>query len=137
SIRIHRFCFGLSRVANRPDGINASLSINLCPIRVFIWGKFQEHMKLKIIYFCLIIPVALISCRNEVTQSTTKEEVNTKYCLSEQLKQTTDITPIRLLPIQETLTLSGKVEYDENDLLAFHSLLEGTAEMVNFELGDY
>src|SRR5690606_4237733 len=111
--------------------------INLCPIRVFIWRKFQEHMKLRLLFNCLIIPVALISCRNEASRIAPKEEVHTKYSLSEQLKQTTDITPISLLPIQETLTLSGKVAYDEDDLLAFHSLLEGTVEKVNFELGDY
>ena len=94
-------------------------------------------MRLKTICFYLTIPFALISCRNEAAQDTPEQQGKSKYCLSEQLKQTTAISAIDFLPIVETLTLSGKVEYDENDLLAFHSLLQGTAEKVDFELGDY
>lgn len=59
------------------------------------------------------------------------------FCLNEQLKKTTTIQQVYEQPIQEQLTLSGKIEYNENDLVAFKSLLEGFVEDVSFELGDY
>ncbi|CAM2747403.1 efflux RND transporter periplasmic adaptor subunit [Weeksella virosa] len=33
--------------------------------------------------------------------------------------------------------MPGKIEYDENDLVSFRSLLDGVVDNVNFELGDY
>lgn len=40
-------------------------------------------------------------------------------------------------PIFDELILTGKVEYNNNDLVAYKSLLAGTVVKVNFELGDY
>lgn len=94
-------------------------------------------MKLKTIYCCLSVLLLQISCSRDKKNETIEIATASNFCLSEQLKKTTVISPIEFLPISETLMLSGKVEYDENDLLAFHSLLQGTAEKVNFELGDF
>ena len=43
---------------------------------------------------------------------------------------------IKEQPIHEQLTLTGKVEYNENDLVAVKSLIKGIVSTVNFELGD-
>ena len=96
-------------------------------------------MKTKLIYLPMVIFMKLLSgCSADATSNTTEGIADTtKFCLSEQMKKTTTISPIALLPITEQLSLSGKIDYNENDLVAFRSLLEGTVESVGFELGDY
>lgn len=72
----------------------------------------------------------------EENQVADSDHKNT-FCLSEQLKKTTSISTVSEQPIQEQLVLSGKVEYNENDLVAIRSLLQGVVNQVSFELGDY
>lgn len=77
--------------------------------------------------------LAILACTDK------KEEPvkNEKFCLSQDLKKTTKIQEISEVPIAEELRLSGKIEYNENDLVAFRSLVEGVVQTVHFELGDY
>ncbi len=92
----------------------------------------------KTIYYLtgLVLCGAVASCNsNAKDQQATKQEE--KFCLTEQLKKSTDILTVEERPITEQLMLSGKIEYNENDLVAFRSLLEGVVESVHFELGDY
>jgi cobalt-zinc-cadmium efflux system membrane fusion protein len=77
------------------------------------------------------------SCTSNHAAETLEAQPKDRYCLTEALKATTTIEPIQYLPIQEQLTLSGKVEYNENDLLVYKSLVEGVVTSVKFELGDY
>lgn len=80
--------------------------------------------------------VLFTACKKENdTQETTTEKK--AFCLSNELHANTQTTAISKQPIQEQLTLSGKIEYNENDLVAFKSLLQGIVEKVHFELGDY
>lgn len=100
--------------------------------------KGQNVDKMKYISFLMVplmLPV-LVACHNEDVQSSEKTE-STAYCLNEQLKKSTAITSVHEEPVVEQITLSGKIEYNENDLVAFRSLLEGVVSKVNFELGDY
>lgn len=60
-----------------------------------------------------------------------------KFCLNQELKKSTEISELKEQDIREQLTLSGKIEYNENDLVAYKSLLQGIVESVHFELGDY
>lgn len=76
-----------------------------------------------------------ISCQSDIIED--KEVEDMTYCLSDQLKKTTTIEMIVEQPIVEQLTLTGKVEYNKNDLLEFRSMLSGVVESVEFELGDY
>lgn len=80
--------------------------------------------------------VLFTACKKEdVTQETTTEKK--PFCLSNELHANTQTAAISKQPIQEQLALSGKIEYNENDLVAFKSLLQGIVEKVHFELGDY
>lgn len=91
----------------------------------------------KIIYFLAVLLLLMNSCNKkeeDIALSLVKEK---QFCLNKQLKQSTKILPIGIQSIQEELTLSGRVEYDENDLVEFKSLLEGVVTKVNVELGDY
>lgn len=77
------------------------------------------------------------ACTTQQPSDAESTEQATGFCISEQLKKSTQIDSVHYQPIQESLTLTGKVEYDENDFVAFKSLLDGRVERVNFELGDY
>ena len=69
--------------------------------------------------------------------NTTEKKTDKQYCLNQEIKQSTVIVDASEREISSQMTLSGKVEYNENDLVAFRSLLEGVVSKVNFELGDY
>lgn len=77
--------------------------------------------------------LAILACTDK-KEEPIKDE---KFCLSQDLKKTTKIQEISEVPIAEELRLSGKIEYNENDLVAFRSLVEGVVQTVHFELGDY
>jgi membrane fusion protein, heavy metal efflux system len=87
------------------------------------------------IYFLTAICILFSSCKKE--EIVEENKVEDKFCLNEQLKKTTKISSIEERPIQDQLTLTGKVEYNENDLVAYKSLLQGIVTKVNFELGDH
>ncbi|WP_413532920.1 efflux RND transporter periplasmic adaptor subunit [Empedobacter brevis] len=89
----------------------------------------------KTFYFLTALTFILSSCNKQETEKETQEE--TKFCLNDELKKSTEILDISEKPIHEQLTLSGKIEYNENDLVGFKSLLQGVVDKVNFELGDY
>lgn len=90
-------------------------------------------------YPFILLAVALMSACGSSTEETkaVAETEKPAFCLSETLKKTTHIQELDEEAIKEQLTLSGKVEYNENDLVAFRSLLDGIVEQVRFELGDY
>lgn len=87
-----------------------------------------------------ILPFVGLFCFLQACESSQgqQERVITKqtFCLNDQLKKSTSIIALHEQPIQEQLTLSGKIEYDENDMVTFRSLLDGVVEQVKFELGD-
>ncbi|QHC84866.1 hypothetical protein AS589_08825 [Empedobacter brevis] len=92
-------------------------------------------MMKKTFYFLTAFTVFLSSCNQQETQEEIPQE--TKFCLNDQLKKSTEIVSISEQPIHEQLTLSGKIEYNENDLVVYKSLLQGVIDKVNFELGNY
>lgn len=87
------------------------------------------------IYLIPLLGLFLTGCKD--SKSVASEEKPKNFCLNEQLKKTTEILPVTQQPIREQLTLSGKIEYNENDLVIYKSLLQGVVEKVQFELGDY
>lgn len=91
----------------------------------------------KIIFFLASIFILLNSCTKSEEKNETEQKTSDVFCIKDELKKTTKIEVISESPIYEQLTLSGKVEYNENDLVAFKSLLQGLVNQVNFELGDY
>lgn len=93
-------------------------------------------------YRYLILASALLifmfgGCKQSGGAEQQTNVVADEFCLNEMLKEKTEIVAVEERPITEQLTLSGKIEYNENDLVAFRSLLEGSVEQVQFELGDH
>jgi len=85
----------------------------------------------------MAIPLLLYGCTASVEELATGKSQDRQFCLTKQLKETTTITEVTEQPILEQLTLSGKVEYNENDVVTYKSLLQGVVENVNAESGDF
>ena len=106
------------------------------------WEKIFNNDMVKAFYllsavWILVLPIGCVSQgdgKDNVQRDTISQ---TSFCLNEQLKKSTEILAVNKQPINEQLSLSGKIEYNENDMVAFRSLLDGVVESVRFELGDY
>lgn len=57
-------------------------------------------------------------------------------CLTEEMIASMGLVPAELSPIREQIALSGKIEYDQNNLLVLKNILDGIVQSVHFELGD-
>lgn len=91
----------------------------------------------RIVILCTAAGIFCWSCTSKEQKNIVQESTDSSFCLNDVLKKSTTILAIDEKPIQEQLTLTGKVEYNENDLVAFKSLMEGIVTKVNFELGDH
>jgi len=80
--------------------------------------------------------VCCFGCNSSQQQQEKLINEEKQFCLNDHLKESTDIIEAKETAIVEQLTLSGKIEYNENDLVTFRSLLLGVVERVDFELGD-
>jgi len=78
----------------------------------------------------------LMNCKNDTTAETAAPATE-KYCLDKDFKKLIEVETLQDRAIAETLTLTGNIAYNENDVVAFKSLLGGVVENVAFELGDY
>lgn len=86
-------------------------------------------------YYFLIGVLFLGAC---TSSNNTKEENNKpSFTLNESSKKEANILTVSEQDVEEQLALTGKVEYNENDLVYFKSLLNGTVTSVAFELGDF
>ncbi len=79
----------------------------------------------------------LIGCTSKASKEAELDSNPSGFCLNDELKKNTSISDVNEEPIQDQLTLTGKVEYNENDLVAFKSLIDGIVTKVYFELGDH
>lgn len=94
-------------------------------------------MSKQTLFFIGAMSILWSSCTSKEQKNTAEKDTQDQFCLNEQLKNTTIISDVREQAIQDQLTLTGKVEYNENDLVSYRSLLQGIVTQVNFELGDY
>lgn len=111
-------------------------SYNIWWVKIFKQTKMDSIGGLSFIVFAALA----VGCSSKTTEQeaqSNKKAADSTFCLNEQLKKSTEVITVHEQPINEQLTLSGKIEYNENDLVAFRSLLDGVVEQVAFELGDY
>ncbi len=83
----------------------------------------------------MAIALLLFACKQAAVQEATAE-AKPSFCLTEFLKTSTQIHTLRLDSIIEQITLTGQIDYNQNDLVAFSSLIDGITENLYFELGD-
>ncbi len=89
-------------------------------------------------YF-IYLPMAFLllnSCQqsNSSVMAPTEKKA---YCITEELKKTLNFEKVSLRPIQETLSLTGNIQYDIDQTTPFVSLLDGVVTATYFSLGDY
>lgn len=96
----------------------------------------MKRKRIHLLFLCgsLLFNVACQLGSDPASQETESPDA---FQLNEELKKTTKLIPIEQMPVEEELTLSGKIVYNQNDLIIFRSLLEGVIESVNFEVGDF
>lgn len=65
------------------------------------------------------------------------KETEKAYCISKELKQEIKLAKAEMLPIQESITLTGEVESNSDKTVPFVSLVDGVVIDTYFSLGDY
>ncbi|WP_278377771.1 efflux RND transporter periplasmic adaptor subunit [Chryseobacterium arthrosphaerae] len=65
------------------------------------------------------------------------EEADKGYCISKELKKDTKLVAAEMLPIEESITLTGEVESNSDKTVPFVSLVDGVVTDTYFSLGDY
>ncbi len=78
----------------------------------------------------------IFGCQSGQEEKQTAAPIEERYCLNEALKEKTLIQAVAEENLIEQISLPGKIEYNENDLVVFKSLLSGLVSAVKFEMGD-
>ncbi len=91
-------------------------------------------MKLHLILISALMLV--VGCKSNGNENTNVDD-SPHFALNATLKKKTEITTVTEQPVSEQLYLTGKVDYNKNDLVSFKSLLNGIVTEVKFELGDF
>lgn len=78
----------------------------------------------------------LTNCQKSTTEATITADKK-PYCSTEELKKTLSFETVSLRPIEETLALTGNIQYDIDQTTPFVSLLDGVVTATYFSLGDY
>lgn len=85
----------------------------------------------------IVIALAvLVSACSSSTDVPGEKQDEKPFCIPKSLKEKTRIQEVHMEEMQEHLALTGKIEYDQNDLVSYKNMLEGVVESVEFELGD-
>lgn len=89
-------------------------------------------------YYISLLTLFLLfttSCKkNDTDLNITKSE---KYCIPQGLKEELSFKKIENLPITQTLTLTGNIQYNNDKTIPFVSLSDGLVTATYFTLGDY
>lgn len=84
---------------------------------------------------CGLLAVLTTSCKKE--SDILKTTSDNPYCIPEALKSELQLETIKKRKIEETLTLTGTIQYNEDKTVPFISLLDGVVTNTYFALGDY
>lgn len=85
----------------------------------------------------ILFSVILFSYSCNLSSKQSEEIEHSHFVLNEEFKKNSEISTVKEELIAEQLTLTGKIEYNQNDLVSFKSLLSGVVEEVKFEQGDF
>lgn len=92
-------------------------------------------MKNTIATLSLLALITLQSCTEKTAETTPVTEP--KFCLDKELKSKITIDTLKKEPITETITLTGNVSYNTDNVVQFTSLISGVVTKTYFSLGDY
>lgn len=91
--------------------------------------------RLKVWWLTSLIVIAF-SCQNRDSKPE-KELLDDIFCLEEPFRSKVIKQSFEELPVTNNIHFTGSIHYAQNDLVLFRSLLNGSVNDVNFELGDY
>lgn len=76
----------------------------------------------------------MVSCHTKESES---PQENVPYCIPASLKESIRIERIQKRPVEQTMTLSGNIQYNQDHTYPFVSLIDGVVTATHFSLGDY
>ncbi|MHC5353808.1 efflux RND transporter periplasmic adaptor subunit [Myroides sp. LJL115] len=89
---------------------------------------------LKYTLSCLCFITLLASCQKTQTNAHTLDKT---YCIDSEIQQDLQIQKVEVLPIIQSITLTGQIMYNQQKTVAYHSLIEGVIQQTYFSLGDF
>jgi|GEM_PF-6765535 len=94
----------------------------------------KQPNKKTFIVILILFGFLIIQCKKNEFIETDQSDV---FCLNENLRENISLDTLQLQDVAEQVILTGKIEYDKNDLVSLASLMEGSVEKVYFEQGDF
>ena len=86
----------------------------------------------------LVLPLCAIlffsGCSDDKTKKVEEKE---KFCLDQNLKKDVQLATVSILPIEETITLTGEIESNSDKTVPYVSLVDGVVNATYFSMGDY
>src|SRR4051812_36591812 len=92
-------------------------------------------MKRTYSYLFIIIGIlfSLSSCKEKPAGTGDK----TTFCLTDTLEKKVVIDSVKLMPVNNAITLSGKIEANEDKWIKVFPVVGGVVEEMKVQLGDY
>ncbi|MCP9750823.1 efflux RND transporter periplasmic adaptor subunit [Ferruginibacter sp. HRS2-29] len=91
-------------------------------------------MKKLPVYFLLSVSgFYFLACKNKTPEAIT----DTRLCLTDTLKRNIKIDSVKNEPVKNLVTLSGKIEANEDKWVKIFPVVGGVVEQMKVELGDY
>lgn len=84
--------------------------------------------------FIAITGLMITGC-NQQEPAVVKEKEN--FCLTDKLKENIELQEIHKRTVAETMSLTGSITYNADNVVQFNSLVEGIVTKTYFSLGDY
>ena len=101
-----------------------------------LWDKIYKMKKNRVVYLAAtsFLLMAFTGCTDKKQMEKTE---NKTYCISPDLKKEIKLTKVEMLPIQESITLTGEVESNSDKTVPYVSLVDGVVTETYFALGDF
>ncbi len=80
-----------------------------------------------------LLTVLLIGCKPD----TSSEVKNSGFCIDPKLNKELKTTKVELMPIEESITLTGEIETNSDNTVKYASMVDGLVTNTYFSLGDY
>lgn len=82
----------------------------------------------------VLMLISFSSCNSKSENETI---INANYCIPEEFNKNLTFENVTERPIQQSIILTGTIEYNKDKTVPFFSLVEGTVVSTHFNLGDF
>jgi len=101
-----------------------------------LWDKIYK-MKKNIVLYLAATSFMLVTFTGCADKKRVEKTENKTYCISPDLKKEIKLAKVEILPIQESITLTGEVESNSDKTVPYVSLVDGVVTETYFALGDF